>query len=380
MYALGTMLTALGCWLLLRALRSGPGLWPWAAYGLACIALLYTHHYALFTIAAQFTFLLLFVVSLHGAGARDEARVIGTRVGVVGVCVALAYLPALQFLMVQTGRVQEDYWIAPLAWRVIPETFAQFVVPVEAPGPVPTWGWAVFGAFAVACVIIVPRARRGDGLVLMSALGPLVAAAAVSTSVPVWVPRYFRFAHLFVLTVLALAIWRVSPASRLLRLSLFAALGLGLVAACIFFWRALDVENQPGPRGVVARILPERTGDEAIIVLDLYQYFPIRYYAGAQAEVRLVRPGITPFWGPHVIRPGDLIEPEAVADKLVRGLWVVSALPTPSNVPALDGMTADRSFQVTSYHELHKRVYVNHYGVQASGSGAGGRVNIGATP
>jgi mannosyltransferase len=47
MYALGTMLSALGGWLLLRALRDRENKWFWVAYGLVSVALLYTHHYAL---------------------------------------------------------------------------------------------------------------------------------------------------------------------------------------------------------------------------------------------------------------------------------------------------------------------------------------------
>ncbi len=367
MYAVGTGVTALASWLLVKALRNRSSNWVWAAYGLACVALLYTHHYALFTVAAQFSFLVLWVVSLFGAGARDEARLLGTRVAIVGAFVALAYLPALQFLLVQTDRVREDYWIAPLGWQVIPETFAQFVVPIEAPGAATSWGWAVFGALGVACAVIVPRARPGDALVLICALGPMIAAGAVSTTVPVWVPRYFRFAHLFVLTSIALAVWRCSRASRSLRIGLFAAIVAGFLAGNVALWQALDVVNGVGLRGAVARILGDRHDDEAIVVFDLFQYLPVKYYAGASAEVRLVRPGITPFWGPHVIRPGDLIEPEAVAGEFSRGVWVVGALPVPINVSALDGLTADRSFQVTSYHELHKRVYVNHYVLRPDG-------------
>ena len=109
----------------------------------------------------------------------------------------------------QSDRVQQDYWIRPLDWRTLPETFGQFLMPLESGR-----GGAVVGLGRTRRVcrrlrVIVPGARRGDGLVLASALGPMIAAAAVSaTTTPVWVPRYFRFAHLFVLAVLALAIWR----------------------------------------------------------------------------------------------------------------------------------------------------------------------------
>jgi mannosyltransferase len=370
MYALGTALAALGGWLLLRALREPGRTWRWVAYGLACIAFLYTHHYALFTTAAQFVFLILYVLWLLGSGEREEARLFLVRVVAVGLLVTLAYVPASQFLVAQTGRVQQDYWIRPLDSATIPETFGQFLVPVEAPGEPPWWGWAVFGAFLLTCALIVVNPRPGDAFVLALAVGPMVAAAAVSTTLPVWVPRYFRFAHLFVLTAVALAVWRVSSASRVLRASLFTAMGVGLLAANVAFWRALDVEGKPGPRGAVAVILAERRGDEPIVVLDQYQYLPIRYYAGRQATVRLLRPTITPFWGPHVIRPGDLIGPDAIADQLADGVWVVGNHPVPSNVPALEGLKSDRAFCVTSYQELHRHTYVNRYSIRSAGPSA----------
>ena len=163
-------------------------------------------------------------------------------------------------------------------------------------------------------------------------------------------------------------------------MSSFAALGVGLLAANIAYWRALDVVNGTGPRGAVAQILADRRGDEAIVVLDLYQYLPVKYYAGPFAEVRLVRPAIEPFWGPHVIRPGDLIEPDAVERELSRGVWVVGTLPVPSNVSAIEGLTPDRRIFTTSYQELHKRIYVNHYVARAAGPGPAGTSDRGATP
>jgi mannosyltransferase len=380
MYALGTALAALGGWLLLRALRGRGGHWAWAGYGLACVALLYTHHYALFTIAAQFVFLALYVVSLIGAGSGDQARRLATRAASVGAIVALAYVPALQFLLVQADRVRQDYWIGPLDWRMFCATFGQFLLPVESPNADFWWGWAVLGAFAIACAVIIPSARRGDGLVLACALGPMIGAAAASTITPVWVARYFRFAHLFVLTAIALSLWRVSRNSRILRVSCVAVICAGLLAANVAFWRALDIPDGQGPRGVVSRILAERRDDEAIIVLDLYQYLPISYYAGQHALVRLVRPTISPFWGPHVIRPGDLIEPEDLAQELDRGVWVVGTLPVPANVGELEDLTPDHGFSVTFYCELHRRIYVNHYVARHTGPEPPATRDRGATP
>ncbi len=380
MYALGTALAALCGWLLLRALRGRGGSWSWPGYGLACVALLYTHHYALFTIASQFVFLALYCVSLIGAGDGDLARRLAARVAAVGAIVALAYLPAAQFLLVQADRVRQDYWIGPLDLPMLCETFGQFVVPVESAHTAPWWGWAVLGAFAISCAVIVPGARRGDGLVLASALGPMIAAAAASTVTPVWTPRYFRFAHLFMLAAIVLALWRVSRNSRILRVASVAALCAGLLAANVAFWRALDIPNGSGPHGAFTRILANRRDDETIIVLDLFQFLPISYYARQHAVVRLLQPTISPFWGPHVIRPGDVISSESVARELDRGVWVVGTLPVPANMSALEGLAPDRTFCTTFYSELHRRIYVNHYVARQAGPDSPATCDAGGTP
>jgi hypothetical protein len=276
--------------------------------------------------------------------------------------------------------VRQDYWIAPLEWDTLCETFGQFLIPVESAHAAPWWGWAVLAAFVVSCAIIFPGARRGEGLVLSCALGPMIGAFAASTLTPIWVPRYFRFAHLFVLAAFALAIWRVSRGSRILKFCCVTGLCAGLLAANVAFWRALDIPNGSGPRGAIERILAERRDDEAIIVLDLYQYLPIRYYAGEQAVVRLVRPTFSPFWGPHVIRPADLIEPEAIARELDHGVWVVGTLPRPINIGALEELTPDHGFGVTFYSELHRRIYVNHYARRSAGPDSPAARDLGAAP
>jgi mannosyltransferase len=81
MYALGTALTALAAWLLTRILRGRDSIGAWAAFGLACIGLLYTHHFGLLSVASFFLYLLLLAVWEHGAGAGARARALALRGG-----------------------------------------------------------------------------------------------------------------------------------------------------------------------------------------------------------------------------------------------------------------------------------------------------------
>ena len=76
MYSLGTTFTALGAWLLLRALREPSEGRPWWAFGAACDGLLYTHHYGLFTVAAWYLFLGLYASWLLATRSKTEAATV----------------------------------------------------------------------------------------------------------------------------------------------------------------------------------------------------------------------------------------------------------------------------------------------------------------
>ena len=362
MYSLGTALSALSAWLLLRILRRGGRSRLWWAYAASCAALLYTHHYALFTVAAQFLFLALYGAWLLGIGDREGLRAIWPRAAAVGLALALIYLPGLDLLRAQTRRVQQDYWISPLDAKAVAGTFAEFVATgAEDPSREP-WGWAVLAVAAGACGVVAMRCRRGDGLVLASALTPLLLAAVVSIFQPIWVARYFRFAHLFLLAAVATAIWRITRRRPRIRAAIAGLALAGLLAGDVAFWRGLDIPNNPGVRGAVAAAISGAKPGETIVALDLIQYFPAKYYARGRARVRLLRPAIETFWGGHLIRPDDLIDPEELARELSRGVWIIGKEPLPAvAIPELRGANFDGQWTFPYYDYLHKRVVVRHY-------------------
>jgi uncharacterized membrane protein len=235
MYSLGTAFTAGGAWLLLRALREPARGRPWWAFGAACAGLLYTHHYGLLTVAAWYLFLGLYAAWLIGAGDRAEVQAVVAGAAKVGAAVAAAYLPGMALLRVQVERVQQDYWIPPMTWRIFSGTFSQFLLPTYAFDFL-IGGWVVFGVLVLACLIVAAGGRRGDGLVLASAVGPLVFAAGISMVQTVWHHRYFVFAHLFLLTVLAMAVWKLTRRLPATRWAIVAAIVAGLAVAQVKYW------------------------------------------------------------------------------------------------------------------------------------------------
>jgi hypothetical protein len=119
-------------------------------------------------------------------------------------------------------------------------------------------------------------------------------------------------------------------------------------------------------KGAIDTVLARRRGDEMIVTFDHHQYFPLKFYAEGRAEVRLVTPGPGLFWGWHLIRPGDLIEPDRLRDELSRGLWVVGKDPAPWEGPVLAGAEPLERFEFGFYHSVHRHLFVFHL------QGAGG--------
>jgi hypothetical protein len=359
MYSLGTTFTAVGAWLLLRVLRDPAEGRPWWPFGAACAGLLYTHHYGLFTVAAWFLFLGLYAIRLAVAGERAAARAVVAGASKVGAVVAAIYLPGMALLRAQVERVHQDYWIPAMTRRIFSGTFSQFLLATHGFDFL-IGGWVVFGVLVLACLVTAVRGRRGDGLVLMSAVSPMAFSAAVSTVQPVWHHKYFLFAHLFFLTALALAVWKVTRRAPLLRWGLVAVLVAILVGADVKFWEYLDVAHKTGVKGALETILAHRRGDEMIVTFDRHQYFPLKFYARGRAEVRLVTPDPELFWGWHLIRPGDLIDSDRLRDELRRGIWVVGKDRAPWERPELAGAEPLERYEISFYHSLHRNMLVFH--------------------
>ena len=104
-------------------------------------------------------------------GTRTEARAVVAGAAKVGAAVAAVYLPGMALLRAQVHRVQQDYWIPAMTWRIFSGTFSQFLLATHGFDFL-IGGWVVFGVLVLACLVTAARGRRGDGLVLVSAVAP----------------------------------------------------------------------------------------------------------------------------------------------------------------------------------------------------------------
>lgn len=290
---------------------------------------LYCHPYALFSVAIQVAFLLGCVVARVVRGARRRAGSLALRSLPCAAIIGVAFLPGLTLLRHQQKRVERDYWIRALGAEALASTAVQFAVPVYADrNPEPyLLASAVAAVFAGAASAIVRRARYGDVFVLISAVGPMALAAVASWKTPIWEARYFRFAHLFVLLLLVMAIWKFTHRAAWRRAGLVAAFTSMLAASDAAFWLLREIPGRPGMGGAIREIVAEHRRGEMLVAESVHHYFPAKYYAPPHVTVRLLDSASREFWGGHLIEPSDLISQAELAKALPEGVWFISHKP-----------------------------------------------------
>ncbi len=362
MYTLGSALATWVGWSLVGLLTNRRSNRDWTIFGLACVLLTYTHNYGLFSVASAFAILTGF--GLWNLGAMRSGQLLGRTLITAGL-VGVLYLPGLSILAGQVDRVRQDYWIGPLTLDELARTFAEFALPLpedRAPRPI---GWLPAVGFGVACVLVAYRGRLGERVVLGLALGPMAMAAVLSLWTPVWVPRYFRIAFPAMLTVIALAVWQASLGRPRLRVGLVAGLVGGLLILYIPFWTAMDLSHNPGPHAIAARIEAHHEPGELVVVQDLHQYFVLKYYLRqSDVTLRLIQSPFEPFWGPHLIRPTDLVPATALAAVPAgRSCWIVGRTAEPVGLDLPVGAVVAERFDATYHLHLHHHVYATRYAV-----------------
>jgi mannosyltransferase len=370
MYALGTFLTATGGCFLLRFLRRG-GIGS-DAIALTIVILLssYTHNYLIFTVFSYFLIIFFYSLYLVVKGERGWAVRLISRGTAIGAVTIALFLPWLNILLTQTRRVQQDYWIRPIDWGTLPSTFLMFVVPsygTELRGELWTMaGWSILEAIAIAVLLLMltPRLWRGVAVVVALAVIPLICSALISLlSTPIWHIRYFRFCHLYILSIIGFSLWHVCTSSKFPRRSLLILsvpiLSL-LFIANIYFWNSMELPERQGARRVVEKILASENDSKMIVAFDYRLYFPIKYYARSQMECRLLEVQNGGQWGPHLIRPEDIIRGDKLEESLRDGVWVISDSPNLGLAIQSGSINTRHQFIIKNYTMRYLDFHVNY--------------------
>jgi hypothetical protein len=359
MYSLGTALTAFGSWFLLRGLQEPSSVKPWLGFSACAVALLFTHNYGLLTVAAQLAVAAAFVIRLLWRGRRDQASRLGSYLAAAAMLTALCYAPWLLVLWEQAARVHELYWIPPLVPWSLPYTLGELALP-EYPWTKDEQVVLCVGAMALLAAAAW-RPNRGSFAVMALAILPMASAAGLSLWTPIWYARYFRFAQLFWLAVLAVVIWRVGRGRA--RAALAGAVILGSCIGCFLFWDTLDLPQRPGTRAALDQIAVKNTKAEPIVVVSYCHFFPARYYAPTGVEVKLLGPDEYEmrYQGGPLVLTTDMIFSEQLPALLGRGAWVIGAQPYPAQIDVPEGLQTTMTGQVRGYYSFHGIVWFGHY-------------------
>lgn len=354
MYAPGGACAAFSGWLLLRALRLG--LWrAWALYAVLATLTLFLHPYLLFSVAAQFAVLPLVIVGCARRGQFARARDLTKKTIVAGITMGILFLPALPTLIAQHRVVHASFWIKPLDARTLAGTLVDFAQPVaHARG---RWFYAeailLAAALFASAVIVLRRARLADWVLLASACFPFAAAAVASFKTPIWAPRYFRFAHLYLLALLVLAVWRLLHRWPALRAVTLLSLLAGMLVTTVAFWERRQIDTRPGMRGAIQDILASRAPGEALVATSNLHFLPAKFYTPPGVPIKLLETSARRAWPYHFVPREDLISNAELETALEKGVWLIGHGP-------LNRFRS--SFELTS---LHRPVilgsFVEHY-------------------
>jgi len=322
MYAMGTLLSVLNAWLLLRIIGGHRSWKYWIAWTLSCSLLTYTHHHCLFLVASGFLFFFAY------AFIREKDFKLFRWTTFSAILVAFFYIPGAWLLIQQAARVRQNYWTAPLSVDFVAKTFGNFVSPLIDLRFFDIGAGVIIGFVAIAVFLIRQRRPPEILAVILGWLPMLMAALVTLTVAKVWEPRFFRFCELFLLLAMALALARIAINVRHFSIGAVGILG-GMSFVAIGYWRDREIPTRPGMQEAVRKIVEQAEPGTLVVASSNIHYFPAKYYLRNQTavELRIMESSTKEFWGDHLIRNSDVIDNQDLRSKLNSGIWLLGHSP-----------------------------------------------------
>ena len=321
-YTLLVLMSLLSCLLFVRLLDTNHAERRRdVTYVLASAAALYSHLYAVFTLAAQ-------AVAYAMEWARSEKPLLGVRRWVVTqVAIAALFLPWLPIAIRWARSVGSGFWVRPMTLYDIWVTYVAYAGGVSV---------LVVLLILVMLGLIAQRSNR-RGVALMLALGTLPVVVPVIVSIltkPTFTPRYGIVAPAALYALAGCGV--IALRNRIAQV----VLTLALVALSINGLRAIP--DKPDWRGLVAHIEREARPGDYIVMNPHRSTYVYDYYAMRKTDVTRkgldagaiplslpLHPGVT-VWFIYV--PGEY-SPDEV---LRRGPWHVRSTKTFTHLTVLE--------------------------------------------
>ena len=326
MYSLMTALAAISSWLLFRALRPDATRRDWIAFTVITSLQMYTHYYALFLVAAEYLFALVYLWRASPPSERSSAPN-ETTVLLSAAGVYLLFLPWQVPFWDQRARVDESFHTRPLTWSAAGETLGQSF---DLHLAVPVTGEIGLLIALVLIVVLTILFRSGyPGLIYLGAAGltPFIAGVVVSLGMRnVFATRYVMSGQMFLLASIAAAI-AMAPARRirpLIAAAIVAGAGWLTLEQCLIRRGHAEL---PGMREAMRYLDSRRHPDEPVVVVNPMLFTTLVQYTRERAGVRVIGDaGSYPYYqGTAAMREDEYVSRSELEPAAAKRLWTVDA-------------------------------------------------------
>lgn len=293
MYTLGAFLIMLSSWLLIKAMEFNNSAeiknaskpisrikkykW-WILYGTSAAAAIYTHYYLIFSVAAQALFVVFPALKNYGLKIQEWVKSENIKGAIIAYIISLIlFLPWLPIFLRQLGQVEKSYWIPAMDRYSIPGT----VFHLFAGANINTANVnliVISLAFLAVLALALKREKNNyKRLIAFSFLIPFIAAIILSFKQSLYLDRYFVFAGLFYIIILALFIESITKKS--LQNILLGILTLGSILLFAKSWQNINPAGKPGMAGASEYLFENIKPEDKVYVNSSFIFFTYKYYA-----------------------------------------------------------------------------------------------------
>lgn len=338
MYTLGTFLVLISSYFLLKALESKK--WrDWIIYAILAAAAIYTHYYLIFSVAAQGFYVIYWLFK----NKQINKNLLTNQTGKVVVAYMVSFiifLPWLKQFLIQKGRVDAQYWIGAMDRWSIPGTIWKMVFGGQGINHT-VLAIATIVAFALIFLFIRYCKTENRMFVLLSLVVPFILAIILSLQQAIFLDRYFAFADLFFIILIAFVLDKIPHPTRNL---VVAVVAMAIIFAFFKNWRDLGIDTKPGMAALSEKVNDNALPNDHIYVGSSFVYFTFRYYNETGIQPKLISDGaletIPHFSGTALLSPDDLVltdtifdNPEVKTNDTVWLIWTTGFGGSKPNVP-----------------------------------------------
>lgn len=316
MYTLGTFLTLISAYLIIKAFKaqkiyfdeksSALGkasantinrLWIyWFLFAVATSLSIYTHYYLFFTAAGIGLYGIFYLYKNFKFEWQKYRYFIAAY-----ILVFLSYVPWLKTFIFQFKQVQASYWIPKMNIWSIPLTLYELLTGAQAD--------ASKGGTQIILILVTiftlfflyklikKEVRFEKWLVILGLLLPFIGAVLLSIKQSIFLDRYFIFASLFYSIALVLFILDIK--NKTISYSLLAI----LIAVNLYNWQQnwknMNIEQKPGMSAAAKFINDNASANDRIDVASSFEFFNFKYYNHTGIQPRLYTGGLSLHDLPH---------------------------------------------------------------------------------